>query len=273
MIHSINGKLVKENQLLISGKDLGLLRGFAVFDFLVTYENIPFMLDFHIDRLLRSAQLINLDHPWNTQQIKKYTLEVLAANDPSFDKTIKIVISGGESSDGFTVENKPQLLIIIDRWIRLSKEVYQKGVKIITSFHKRYLPGAKTNNYIEAIRLSGRIRKEGAFEVLYYDQRQVYECSRSNIFAVKNRQILTPKSEILKGATREVVIKNLELKVKEKDFSLKELLHADEVFITKSNDEIVPVVKIDDKFVGSDKVEPITKKIMNRFNNYISLIY
>jgi branched-chain amino acid aminotransferase len=95
LVHMINGKLVTEENLLIPARDLGLLRGFAVFDFFVTYGNIPFMLDDHIDRLFSSASSINLSHPWTKKHIKDMVYKTIKANPSHFDKTVKIVLSGG----------------------------------------------------------------------------------------------------------------------------------------------------------------------------------
>ncbi|MFH1426973.1 MAG: aminotransferase class IV [Patescibacteria group bacterium] len=271
LIHMINGKLVKETNLLIPVRDLGYLRGFAVFDFLVTYNNKAFMVDEHLDRLLNSASSINLSHPWSREQIKNMIAQTLQANSSDYDKTIKIILSGGKSRDGFTPENKPHLIIFLDKWEKTPVSLYQKGVKLITIKHKRNMPQSKTTDYLEAVKNSNLLKKEQAFEILYYDDLQVYEGSRSNIFALINGKLLTPENNILRGITRKIVLEELRLPVSvlEKNFNLEELLKAEEVFITKSNSEIVPVVKIGSHAVGCGKVGKITKLAMKKFREFI----
>lgn len=267
----INGKLVKSSDLKIPVWDLGLLRGFAVFDFLVTYGNIPFMLSEHLDRLLSSASSINLFHPWSKKQVKDMVTKTLKANNSSYDKTIKILLTGGISSDGFTPEDKPHLIILLSKWKKTPSLVYQKGAKLITLKHKRHIAHCKTTDYLEAVKNAHLLKKEGAFEILYQDNLQVYEGSRSNIFAVINGILLTPKNHILKGVTRKIVLEKLKLEVSvvEKDFKLEELYGAEEVFITKSNDEIVPVAEIDNQVIGSGKVGNITRQAMKEFKKFV----
>lgn len=263
----INGKLIKEENLLIPAKDLGLLRGFAVFDFLVTYKNRPFLIDAHFDRLFNSAATINLHHSWTKTQVEEMVHQTITANPIYFEKTIKIVLTGGISPDGFTPKNKTTLMILIDQWKRLPQRIYKNGSKIITNYHKRYLPESKTNCYIEALKNYQRIQEEEAFEILYYDNQQVYECSRSNIFAVIGGKLLTPKDNVLKGITRKVVLEKLRLPIPvvAQNFKLDDLRQAEEVFITKSNDEIVPVVKVDKQAIGNGIVGMVTKQVMREF--------
>lgn len=269
MIHMLNGKIVEEQELMISARDIGLLRGFVVFDFLVTYNNKPFMLNDHIDRLYNSAKNIKLYNPWTKLQIRKMIYQALNANNSNFDKTIKLVLTGGVSSDGFTPENKSQLLILIDEWRKSPANIYKKGICIIAHKHKRHLAESKTNNYVEALKNLGKIKKKSAFEILYYDESQIFECSRSNIFALIDGKLQTPKSNILKGITRKVVLEKLDLQTIEQDFTFPELLKAEEIFITKSNDEIVPIIKIDNQIIGNGKVGKITKEVMKKFQGYI----
>jgi branched-chain amino acid aminotransferase len=267
LVHMINGKLVEEKDATIPVKDLGLLRGYAVFDFLVTYNQRPFMLDDHINRLFNSAISINLFNPWAKAQVRKLVLQTIRANDQNFEKTIKIILTGGVSQNGFTPENKTQLIILIDRYERTEINIYTRGVNIITHKYRRQIPKCKTNNYTEAIKI---LKNSQAFEVLYYSESQVFECSRSNIFALIKGELLTPKDNILQGITRKVVLEALKLPlpILKANFTLSELLDADEVFITKSNDEIIPVIKIDNKVIGDGEVGEITKSVMKVFAEF-----
>lgn len=271
MVHMINGKLVLEKDLMIPVRDLGLLRGFAVFDFLVTYHNKAFMVDEHVNRLLTSASSINLYHPWSKKQVKNMITRTLLANKETYDKTIKIVLTGGISADGFSPENKPHLIIFLDKWKKSPVSFYQNGVKLITVKHKRSLPHCKTTDYLEAVKNYSQLKKNQAFEILYYDNTQVFEGSRSNIFALMKGRLLTPKNNVLKGITRKIILEKLQLPIPvfEENFSIEQLFRAEEVFISKSNDEIIPVVEIDNHVIGDGKVGKITKTAMKKFRKFV----
>lgn len=267
-IHFLNGKFVKEADLLISPRDLGFTRGYAVFDFLITYNGKIFKLDEHIDRLFNSADLIRLKIPWSKEKIKEFVKKTLDKN-PKGEKTIKIIISGG-ISEFILPENSPTMIIMIDPRHAYPKKLYMKGMAVKTLKFKRDKPVAKTNNYIEAI--SNLTSGEKIEDVIYFDDKQVFEATTSNIFAVINHELLTTKSNILPGITRDVLIDILKLNIplKVRDFNISELRNASEVFLVSSNREIAPVVMIDGKKVGDGKVGKITKEVMRQFNKYTS---
>ena len=268
--HFLNGKFITEDKLLISPRDVGFSRGYAVFDFLITYpHHRPFRLLRHIERLFNSADLIGLKIPWSKDQIIRWVHETLDANKTSDEKSIKIIISGG-ISNGMLPSKTPTIAIIIDPRHLHPKEDYTKGIGVITVKHNRYNPGAKTNNYIEGVKQTQNAEKIKAMEPVYYNDTQVFEGSNSNIFAVIDNKLLTTKSNILEGITREVLLEilKLEIPIEVKNFTIKDLFNAQEVFITGSGKEVVPVTMIDGKSVGNGKVGEITKEVMKQFRDY-----
>jgi branched-subunit amino acid aminotransferase/4-amino-4-deoxychorismate lyase len=268
--HFLNGKLVKENELLISARDLGYTRDYAIFDFLITYPpQRPFMLERHLDRLFNSAEIINFAIPWNKDEIRKWVLETLAANKDGQEKKIKIILSGGVS-DSLLPKGNPTVVITVDTRHPYPSEWYEKGITLNAIKFQRYEPAAKTNNYIEAVRQTIAGQKIGAEEPIYYDESQVLECAKSNVFALVGGKLLTPKSNILKGVTRNVLLEivKLDIPVEERDFTFAELLAAPEVFITGSLTEIAPVTRIDDKTIGDGAVGPVSKEVMKQFREF-----
>lgn len=265
--HFLNGKTVSEEELLISPRDLGFTRGYAVFDFLITYNGKPFKLDSHIDRLFNSADLINLKIPWTKDQIKKWIKKTLAANPPG-EKTVKIIISGG-LTDFILPKGEPTIIIMVDPRHPYPATLYENGIAVKTVRFKRANPRAKTNNYIKAISEMLSFDKK-IEDAIYYDDTQVYEPTTSNLFAVIDNKLKTPKSKILPGITKEVLLEilNLDIPIVEEDFKIEDLMRADEVFLTSSNREIAPVVEIDGKKVGSGKVGPITREVIRQFSAY-----
>lgn len=267
-IHFLNGKLVAEDQLLISPRDLGYSRGYAVFDFLRTYpHHKPFMLQRHIDRLCRSADVIGLLIPWKKQQLTDWIFETLNANKTDDEKVIRITISGGPSNT-LLPPDTPTIVIIVDPAINFSQELYNKGVNINLVEFKRYRAEAKTNNYIEAIK---QIQHYKSDEIVYYSNNVIYEGATSNIFAVIGNQLLTPKRDILNGITRGVLLEilKLDILIEEGDFSVEDLRGAAEVFLSVSGKEIVPVTKINGNLVSTGEVGPITRSVMQQFHDYV----
>lgn len=254
---------------MISVRDLGFLRGYAVFDFLITYQRRPFLLAKHIDRLFNSARLLDLDLPWSKEQITEWVNQTLTANDDGEEKAIKIVVSGGVS-DFLIPTGAPTIAILVDPRPTFPQEFYEQGLGVITVKHTRYFPTAKSNNYIEGVRQAKHAVQVGAIEPIYYDDNQVFETSTSNVFALIKGKLLTPKSNILPGLTRETLLTILKLNVpiEERDFSLAELLTADEVFLSASNKEVAPVTKIDGQPVGSGQVGKVTKEVMRQFREF-----
>lgn len=267
--HYLNGKYVLEQELLISPRDLGFSRGFGIFDYLRTYRGKPFKLKEHIERLLRSAELINLEHSYDVRQLTEIVQGVLVKNNDGNEKQVKIMLSGG-ISDFVYQASEPTLIVIVDMLRPKKQEIYEKGIKVNLVKFSRYMPTAKTTNYIEAVIQTEKGMKEGAYEPLYYSEKQVHEGANSNVFVVKEGKIYTPKSNILHGVTRGVLVNELKdkLNVVEDDFDLNFLLNADEVFLTSSGKEVVPVVKIDDYSVGDGQVGYKARRILREFREF-----
>jgi branched-chain amino acid aminotransferase len=137
----------------------------------------------------------------------------------------------------------------------------------------RELPEYKTTNYIRAVNLQNWRKEEGAIEILYTYDNEILECATSNIFIVKDKILITPNENILKGVTRKVVLELAEGKYKteERPIYEEELKNADEIFITSSFKDIVPIVKIDDFKIANGQVGPITKELIKEFAKVINI--
>jgi branched-chain amino acid aminotransferase len=272
-IYYINGKFFKKSKAIISVNDLGFLRGYGVFDFFITYNNRPFLLKDHLDRLRKSAKLIGLEVPWSNLTLEKLIISTIAKNKHLKEKSVKIIVSGGSSSDGIKPNLKPTLAILVNKRHKLPKKYYENGVKVITVDIHREIPDAKTLNYTNAVYSMIKAGRMGALEAIYVDRKKdiVMEGTTSNLFLVKNNSIFTPESDILSGVTRNVVIKLAKRKnrVKVKRINFNQLFSAEEVFITASNKEILPVVQIDMRKIGDGKPGVVTKNLIKEFQNYI----
>ncbi|OGH91513.1 MAG: hypothetical protein A2534_02310 [Candidatus Magasanikbacteria bacterium RIFOXYD2_FULL_39_9] len=270
----INGKILLEEDASVSINDLGLLRGYAVFDFLRTYNGRPFLLQEHLNRLENSAKLVGLKVPLSKVRISKIIDELLKKNKLK-ETTIKIIVTGGASKDGLTFDiNSPTVIIIAKEIHQLQVELYKKGVKMITYDFQRNNSGAKTTDYITMLKLQNKKEKQKAFEILYVNRGLVLEGATSNIFFFKKNTLITPKNNILAGTIRKFVLglAKKKFKVEERDVKVNEIKSITEAFLTSTTREVLPVVKIDSNKIGNAKVGENTKWLMDVFKNKTYLL-
>lgn len=268
-IFYVNGKFVSQNLAFINVSDLGLLRGYGVFDFTRTYNRRPFRLDDHLVRLYKSAEAIGLDVPWKKDEIKRIIYRTLDRN-PEGEQSLRIIITGGQSFDGRTSGDQPSLIIMVKPATNYPKEFFVKGVKIITYPGKRNIPEAKTLNYINGIKATKKANQEGAEDAIYYCDGVLLECTICSFFAVKNSTIITADKGVLDGITRRTVLELIEgiIPIEYRFLKVSEIPSFDEAFLTSSGHEIMPIITIDDVIIGDGKPGMMTKKIMKLFGEY-----
>ena len=271
-LHYLNNEWVGENDLTISVFDLSVIRGFGVFDFLRTYDNKPFELNAHIDRLFRSANTLGIVIPKTKTQIKKIIAEGLVKNTFP-EKNIRIVVTGGITADGIT-PGDPSFFVIFTKAVNYPNDYYEKGVKIITYPHLRPYPAAKSLNYQMGIVALQKAKKEKAIEAVFVGPKgELYEGTTSNFFVVIDGELVTPKDKILFGITRNIVIdiaKKEGIKVVERALNISEISKFEEVFITASNKEVMPVVQIGSLPVNTQKVGNATRVIYKKYKEIVT---
>jgi branched-chain amino acid aminotransferase len=266
----INGSFKPASEAVLPINDLAILRGYAVFDYLRTYGQKPFRLDDHLARLTRSASLLNMTLPLSFDEIKQIIKELIEKSGTTEDVGIRILLTGGPSSDGITFE-KPSLFINAENLYRPAADLFENGVKLITQEHLRETPEIKSTNYLNAIK-NAQIKKEnGAFEILYHWNNCILETSRNNFFIFKDDVLITPDKDVLPGITRKTVLelsRNL-FKVEIRKLHLDELKEATEAFITGTTKKVMPVVKVDDLIIGKGAVGKNSKKLLTLFNQFV----
>lgn len=270
LLFYLNGQFLPEDKAKISVTDLGLVRGYAVFDFLRTYNGRPFKLSEHLQRLKKSAEIIQLSLPWTIEELRKLVIATFQKNSLK-DACIKIIITGGVSPNQILPVGQPTLAILVYPIVVYPKSFYRNGIKVITVAHHRVVPMAKTTDYADAVASLIKARKQQAIEALYTNEKkQILEATTSNFFAFKDNFLITPKDDILLGITRQLVIELAakEFKVKLRPIKYSEVKDIDEAFITATNKEVMPVVQINNQKVGNGKVGEKTKKVMRLFKEY-----
>jgi branched-chain amino acid aminotransferase len=270
-IYYIDGKFVSEDEATLSVKDITVLRGFGVFDFLITYNKRPFRLEKHVERLENSARHIGLELNHSNKEICDIVMQTIEKNPHHQEENIRIVYTGGISSDGVTPQGNGILMVMATPKHELPDWWYTQGTKIITVDMERFIPEAKSSNYLSAVFAQQKARSRGAVEAIYKNKENcLLEGTTTNLFAFKGTTLITPPVGILPGVTRDAVLERLENKY---DIVLDcipqaDIADMDEVFITASNKEIVPVIQVDDTVIADGKPGEKTQALMADWKEY-----
>ncbi|MGD9721403.1 MAG: branched-chain-amino-acid transaminase [Pirellulales bacterium] len=274
----INGRLYEKHDAKISVYDHGLLYGDGVFEGLRSYGGKVFRLEAHLQRLWNSAKAIALEIPMSREQIGRAIEETLKANGLA-DGYIRLVVTRGAGTLGLDPNRTadPQVIVITDHIAVYPEELYLEGLEIITASTLRNHPAAlnpriKSLNYLNNILAKIECLQAGCMEALMLNHKgEVAECTADNIFLVRNGVLLTPPTDagVLEGITRDAVIELARTggrEVREVPITRHDVYIADECFLTGTAVEVIAVVKVDSRAIGSGKPGPITRDLKERFH-------
>lgn len=272
MIHNFcyfNGKIIPLSKAYISLDDLGILRGYGAFDFSRTYNGKPFHLKDQFARFKNSAKSIGLSVPISQKEFEEVLYQLLKKNKLK-DASFRAVITGGRAASDMISGSTPTFYILVEPAYSLPDSLYKKGVKLVPHNYMRYVPEAKTTNYIEAARLQKEKKKQGAFEILYTSDNKVFECASSNFFLIKGNTLITAKNNVLPGITRRIILSLAQphFVIEEREVGVDELATAHEAFVTGANKKVLGVVKIGNVIVGNGVVGEKTKLLKRLFDEY-----
>ncbi len=274
----LNGSLIPRSQASISALDYGFLYGYGLFETMRAYEGKVFRLDRHLSRLAHSAETLEL--PIDVPGLKSAVMGTVQANKLS-DARIRITISIGEGSLVLDPDTcgSPTVLVVAVHYQPHPEEVYQRGFRAIVSSIRRNsqspIPQLKSANFLESALAKREARKAGIDDALFLnDKGLLAEASTSNIFLVSNGALKTPslKSGILPGITREVILElasELGIAAYEQYAELEELYQAEEAFLSNSMIEIMPLIEVDGKPIGSGRPGPLTKRLMAAYKELV----
>lgn len=277
----VNGKFERCYDAKISAWDHGFMYGDAVFDTARFYNGRVFRLDEHIDRLYDSLKGIWLEIPLTRDELKNVVLETIRKNNLR-DGQIRVIVSRGVGLPGLDPRRVKMTSIVVYA-TPLPPLLGTKPVRLLVSSVRKKSPVSmdskiKCTNYLDSILAKIQSVVAGFDDAIMLDPTGlVAECSGENIFIVRKHKLYTPSSTAcLEGITRETVImlaKILGYEVQEKDITVQELYRADEIFLTGTAAEIVPVSEIDGRKIGVGAPGPITKKIVDAFRKCVKEEY
>src|SRR5262245_10767989 len=273
----IDGKYYDEKSAKVSVFDHGLLYGDGVFEGIRAYNGRVFKLKEHIDRLFSSAKAILLNIPMSHAQVTEAVLETCRRNKIR-DGYIRLVVTRGAGGLGLNPYKckRASIIVIADKIQLYPPELYERGMDIITvpttrNLHSALNPAIKSLNYLNNILAKIEAINSGCEEAIMLNAEGfVAECTGDNIFIGKGDQLLTPplSAGALYGITRSVVIelaREAGLVVSEPNLTRYDLFNADECFLTGTGAEVIAVVKIDGRVIGSGRPGPMTKRLVKKY--------
>src|SRR6266516_2730888 len=274
----VDGQYFDERHAKVSVFDHGLLYGDGVFEGIRAYSGRVFKLKEHIDRLFYSAKSILLTIPMSHAELMRAVVLTCRRNQ-LHDGYIRLVVTRGIGTLGLNPNRckNPSVIIIAGKIQLYPPELYHRGMEIVTvptvrNLHSALNPAIKSLNYLNNILAKIEAINAGCEEaVMLNAEGFVSECTGDNIFVVKEGQLMTPplSAGALYGITRRVVMEIAQesgLKVSEPNLTRYDLFNADECFLTGTGAEVVPVVKIDGRTIGTGKPGPITSKLVTQYH-------
>jgi branched-chain amino acid aminotransferase len=279
----LDGVLLGPDDAKVSVYDRGFLFGDAVFEVLRTYGGVPFAFDEHYARLRRSGERVFIDMPVDEATLRAEVESGVAAsgNAESYVRIIVTRGSGPLSLDPGTAGH-PLRVVLVEPVAPPRREAYANGIATVTVATRRSVDGtpaagAKVTNYLESLIAVREAKHRGADEALIVDGRgEIVEGATSNVYVVKDGRVATPPEDagILVGITRTHVLRaaaRIGVPVDEWRLRPEDVYGADEVFITSSIRELIPVVRVDDRAIGAGRPGPVARALHRAFRQAVGL--
>jgi branched-chain amino acid aminotransferase len=282
----VNGRISDAATASIPVFDHGFLYGEGVYETLRTYHREPFLFDRHLRRMHRSAGMMSLPLPCSDADLLARVRETMAALAPKEDRDeryIRILLTRGVGELSYKIDAcpSPTLVIIVKPLVPPPERTFTEGVRVALVGVRRNHPQAlnpmiKSNNLLNLALAMQEAYTRGAEEALMQNQSgELVECSQSNFFLVRGGRVLTPplSAGLLPGITREFVMElaaELNIPAAEARLTPADLETADETFLTGTTREVTPIVRVDDRPIGSGKPGPITRRLLELFRQKVA---
>jgi D-alanine transaminase len=272
----VNGRFMPLEEATVPVEDRGFQFADGIYEVIRTYHGTPFQLEAHLARLERSAQAIELPRPWTTQRWAEYVREGITQGGYPESKVYLQLTRGTAPRDHvFPPSAKPTAVMTVREMKPTDPALQSSGVAVMTMDDWRWARcDIKSVNLLPNVMARQQAKQAGAFEAVFLRKGQVTEGAVSNVLVVKAGRVLTaPEGElILSGVTRTLVLdlaRKEGLPVEERFVSREELFQADEVFLTGTTVEVMPVIRVDGKPVGTGKPGPVTQRLQAAFRRFV----
>lgn len=267
----LNGQFVTLKKAQVSVFDNGFLYGDGFYTTMRLYDGKLVDFPMHFERLKKASNILKIPLLYSCVHLENYVKKLVKLNKLK-DARIRITVSRGANGFSFEGAKKPTILIHSQELV-INKKIYKSGIAVQTCVLDRICHSIKTLSLIHMVLAHNFVHPKGAYEALLLDKNSfVKEGAATNVFMVKNGVIFTPKTKILCGITRSIVIKlakSYGLVVKVQDFKLLKLKSADEIFLTNTVREIIPVTRLNGQKVGFGKIGKTTKLLIEAYKSYI----
>jgi branched-chain amino acid aminotransferase len=274
----VNGLITPAREAVVPVYDHGFVYGEGVYETLRTYRKVPFLFDRHTARLRASAERLCLPVPFDDDTLARWVGDTVAAAEPLREAYIRILLTRGVGDLTYDLDATPapSLVIIAKPIDEPPARTEREGITISLVPILRNHPGSvdpviKANNLLNnALAMQQALRRGGEEALMCNYRGELSECSQSNFFMIRNGVVLTPPSEagLLEGITRAFVMEIAQqegLKVRELTLYPTDLDTAAEAFITGTTREVSPVVRVDDRVIGSGEPGPTTLRLLQAY--------
>ncbi len=275
----VDGKWVEEGQVAVHPEDRGYNFGDGIYEVVRIYKGRMYQWDGHLTRLFRSAKEIKMELPWSAEELTDLAYQLIAKNNitENDDATLYLQVSRGTAPRVHDIPSgiQPVIMGFVRRKDRPVAEM-KKGLTAQLVEDIRWLRcDIKTLNLLGAVLVKQYAKDAGAQESILHRNGVITECSASNLFVVKNGELYTHQADnlILHGITRQVVIdlaRNNGITVHEEAFDIAFLKQADEVFLTSTTAEIMPLISVDGVAVGNGQPGPVALTLQDLFEQHIN---
>lgn len=268
----IDGQILPVSEAKVSVYDHGFLYGDGLFETMRTYGGKIYRLDLHLNRLHKAAESLQIKIPYTSEELTEALYQTVKRNNLSGESYIRLSLTRGTGPIGLdpALCDKASVIIMVKE-IAINKTIYEQGIEAIIVKTLRNPveatdPGLKSMNFLNNIFAKIEVKKAGKDEGILLNTRgEITEATVDNLFLVKNGVLITPPltAGILPGITRSLVLEMASKSIETREETLypKDLYEADEVFLTNSISEIIPIIRIDSYQIGIGEPGPVTKKI------------
>ena len=278
---NVDGQLGSERDRLLSPLDQGFLFGASVYETVRTYDGVPFLVERHLKRLRESALALGIDIVESDETLTRRVYETLE-DSGNAESSIRIVVSAGVGAIDYRQGStkKPTIVVVVRPLPPVPESLYKDGatasfVSIMRAGRGNLSPRIKSSNLLNNLMALRQAHEQGAYEALMLNPKgEVCEGSMSNVFVVTDATITTPpiSAGILEGITRELVVSIAReggFELEERILLPDELLGANEVFITASSRQVVPIVKVDEQPIADGRPGPVTQKLISLYHEKV----